>query len=223
MKPVAVVFDLYGTLLEIGSLETVVARHVADAPAFVRAWRDKQIAYAMSATLMERYEDFDAITAHALDYVLEQFAVTLSPAARAELGAAWLGVRMYPDALTALTAMRERGIHTAVFTNGTVASARTVLRSAQAHELIDTLLTVGPAQAFKPAQRVYRVVTDHFGAKPEEIVFVSSNGWDAAGASTFGLHVVWCNRSGLPAERIGAAPAHTVHSLAELPGVLHGS
>ena len=220
MRPVAVVFDLYGTLLEIGSLETVVARHVPDAAAFVRAWRDKQISYAMSATLMERYEDFDAITGHALDYVLELFGVTLAPAAREELGDAWLGVRMYPDALIALNAVCEQGIRTAVFTNGTVISARTVLRNAHAEDLIEDLLTVGPARGFKPAQRVYRIVTDHYGTKAGEIVFVSSNGWDAGGASTFGLRVVWCNRSGAPSERIGGAPAHVVHSLAELPALL---
>ena len=220
MTPAAVVFDLYGTLLEIGSLRAAAAR-VSPAPdAFVEAWREKQLAYAFAAAAMGRYEDFDRLTRHALHYVAAKFGVRIAREDLDALLGAWQKVQPYDDAIPALRELRERGTATAVLTNGTLKSARAALEHAQAFELLDAVLSVEAIETFKPDQAVYRMATRHFGVAAERLVFVSSNGWDAAGAREFGLNVVWCNRAGAPAEPFGDAPHVTIGSLADLAAAI---
>ena len=143
----------------------------------------------------------------------------LDPAARARLGEAWRHVAPHPDAAPALRALGERGVPRVVLTNGTPATAAAALANAGLAGLIDRTFSVESAGVFKPDRRVYSLVTEHYRVAPERLVFVTSNGWDATGAATFGMRVAWCNRSGAPAETFGPPPAWTIGTLDEVVGL----
>ena len=214
----AVIFDLFGTLLDISSLGATVANIIGKEKSeeLVRRWRDKQIAYAFACTLMDRYENFDAITASALDYVLAALQVDADRAARTELCDAWLALRPYPDATLALEALRSRKKRTVVLTNGTPATAKRALSNSGLDAVLDDVWSVEEVRRFKPAPEVYELANRRLGRDPSRIGFVSSNGWDATGAAAFGFRVAWCNRAGLPVETLAPPPAHVVTSLQEV-------
>ena len=216
MQPVAIVFDLFGTLLDIASLRTAAAAFTGDPAALVATWREKQLGYAFAATLMERYQDFDALTERALRFAAARHAVTLGERDIAELTAAWRTVEPYEDARPALEELRRLGLRCAILTNGTPETSRAALEHAGLADYIDVTLSVDAAREFKPSPRVYALVTDHYGVPPSDILFVTANGWDATGAAEFGLRVAWCNRTGAPAETFGAAPARVVPDLRRL-------
>jgi 2-haloacid dehalogenase len=75
---------------------------------------------------------------------------------------------------------------------------------------------------FKPDPRVYQLAADRLQSAPGRIGFVSSNGWDAAGAKAFGFTVFWVNRANAPREELGVLPDHELNSLSELPALLNG-
>jgi len=221
MKPVAVVFDLFGTLLDIASLRDAAASVAADPVAFVATWREKQIAYAFASAIMGTHEDFDAMTGHGLRFAAAKHGVNLDAAAQQRLVEAWQNVSAYPDTVSALRALRERGVRCAVLTNGTPATSAAAIANAGITDLLDVTLSVESAGVFKPDRRVYTLVTDHYGVPAGELIFVTSNGWDATGAAAFGMRVAWCNRIGAPAETFGPPPDWTIRdlqALAELAG-----
>lgn len=222
MKPGAVVLDLFGTLLDISSLATMVATFVGvpNAETLVSRWRDKQIAYAFASSLMQRYDDFDSITGRALDYALASLGLSPEPAVRERMCDGWLELRPYPDAIIALEALRSRNTRTAVLTNGTLATAKRALANSGLDRYLDDIWSVDEVGVYKPAPDVYRIATARTGLRPAEIAFVSSNGWDATGAAAFGFRVVWCNRRALPAETLPPPPAHVVTSLDALASLL---
>jgi 2-haloacid dehalogenase len=220
MKPVAVVFDLFGTLLDIASLRDAAARVAPDPAAFVATWREKQLAYAFASAIMETHEDFDAMTGHGLRYAAEKYGVALDADAQRELVAAWEHVRPYPDAVPALEALAAAGIRCSVLTNGTPATSAKAMDNAGITHFIDSTLSVESVAVFKPDRRVYALVTDHYKTTAEQTIFVTANGWDATGAAAFGLQVAWCNRLGAPAETFGPPPRWTIPGLAELPGAI---
>jgi 2-haloacid dehalogenase len=220
VAPAAVVFDLFGTLLDIASLRDAVAPAASDPAAFVTAWRDKQIAYSFASAIMGTHETFDAITEDALTYTAEKFGVTLDADARARLAGAWRLVAPYEDAAPALDDVRARGIARAVQTNGSPATAAAAMSHVGFNRLIEVTLSVESAGVFKPDRRVYELVTAHFGVEPNRLLFVTSNGWDATGAAVFGMRVAWCNRAGVPAETFGPAPEWTIGSLADLTAII---
>jgi 2-haloacid dehalogenase len=220
LQPAAIVFDLFGTLLDIASLGTAAARHTSDAAAFVATWREKQLAYAFAATIMDRYENFDALTERALRYAAARHGLTLDAHEFEALAAEWCRAQPFNDAQSALAQLRERGLRCAVLTNGTPATARAALDASGLSGSIEVTLSVESVRAYKPAARVYALATAHYAALPEQLVFVTSNGWDATGAANFGLRVVWCNRTGAPAETFGAAPYRTISGLHDLPNAL---
>jgi len=213
MKPVAVVFDLFGTLLDIASLRDAAARVTSDPVAFVATWREKQLGYAFASAIMGTHEDFDAMTGHGLRYAAAKYGVTLDAAAHAGLVAAWEAVAPYPDAVPVLEVLAASGIRCSVLTNGTPATSARAMANAGITNLIDSVLSVESAGVFKPNRRVYALVTDHYETTADQTIFVTSNGWDATGAAAFGMQVAWCNRLAAPAETFGPPPRWTISDL----------
>ncbi len=216
--PLAYIFDLYGTLVDFTTLRDPFAGHVADPETFVLHWRQKQLAYAFAATLMDRYVDFDTLTGYAYDYTASAHGMANAAALRADAIAAWSRLPPFPDVPEVLAGLRARGAQTAVLSNGTPAALACTLAAANLTAHFDAVLSVDAVRVYKPHPDVYRLATDYFATSPQRIVFVSSNGWDATGAAEFGFRVHWCNRSGVPAETFGAPPERTMASLVELLG-----
>jgi 2-haloacid dehalogenase len=216
----AVVFDAYGTLFDVAS----AAR--AEEPALgpkagplAQLWRSKQLEYTWLRSLMGRHADFRAITADALDYALEALAVD-DPPLRDRLLALYERLGAYPDARATLEGLRARGLRLAILSNGEPRMLSTAASTAGLADLLDAVLSVEDVGVFKPHPRVYTLAVDRLGVAAHEILFVSSNGWDAAGAKAFGFRVAWCNRAGQPAERLDLPPDLTIRSLDELTAAL---
>jgi 2-haloacid dehalogenase len=207
------VFDAYGTLFDVHS---AVARHAGDigpdAARLSDMWRTKQLEYTWVRSLSGRYRDFEALTQDALDYAAARCG-GLSPALRANLLAAYAELDAYPDATRTLDALRAAGAKTAILSNGTPAMLARAVASAGLADRLDAVLSVDPLRMYKTAPAAYALVEAHFGVAPAEVCFLSSNRWDIAGASAFGLRCVWVNRLGLPDEYDELAPAAAVGSL----------
>lgn len=215
-----VVFDLFGTLLDVSSLRDVVKPYANQPDTFVSTWRQKQLGYAFASTGMGCYENFNVLTGYALDYAASADGVTLTAETRRTLLLAWDEMSPYPDAVACLSRLRGAGYRCDVLTNATLPSAETALRHAGLRELIDEIHTVDRATIYKPSPQAYAVVTTFYERPASDFVFVTGNGWDATGAAAFGMRVAWCNRAHAPAETFGPVPAWTVPSLAELPGTV---
>jgi 2-haloacid dehalogenase len=216
MPLTAFAFDLYGTLVDFETLREKLVSFVPNPVAFVEAWRSKQLQYAFISTLSGRYLDFDEITARALDYTASLDALALLDSERAALVDAWSCLPAHHDVVPALAALRERGCRLAVLSNATPRAIARTLDAAGLTAAFDGTLSVDAARLYKPRPEVYQLAVDFFGLPRERIGFVTANGWDAAGAATFGLVVTWCNRAGLPDETLGGRPAHRIATLAEL-------
>jgi 2-haloacid dehalogenase len=220
LQPVrAFVFDAYGTLFDVAS---AAARHrdsLGDKHAALsQLWRQKQLEYTWLRTLMGRHADFAAVTADALDYALE--ALALPTAMRARLLEIYLRLDAYPDASATLSALRERGLKTAILSNGTPSMLETIVKEAKLEHHFDALLSIESVGRYKPVPTVYQLAVDRLGVEADRIGFVSANGWDAAGASAFGFRTVWVNRANAPLERLPAKPLAQIRQLAELSDLL---
>jgi 2-haloacid dehalogenase len=207
------VFDAYGTLFDVHS---AVARHAGEiGPEAARLsdlWRTKQLEYTWVRSLAGRYRDFEALTHDALDYAAARCG-GLSPALRDKLLAAYAVLDAYPDAAVILDALRARGARTAILSNGTPAMLDRAVNSAGLAARLDAVLSVDGLNIYKTAPGPYALIGDRFGTAPAQVCFLSSNRWDIAGATAFGLRCVWVNRLGLPDEYSELAPAAVVGSL----------
>jgi 2-haloacid dehalogenase len=220
--PIAgVVFDAYGTLFDVYAVE---ARLEALFPGKGRAisvrWRDKQIEYTRLRTLSDRYLDFWTITADALDYACEAEQAPLDAGGRDELLAIYERLPTHPEVPAALRAARDRGLPLGVLSNANETMLRKALAAAGIIDLFAHVLSVERVRKFKTAPEAYQLAPDAFGAPVERLVFVSSNGWDAAGATWFGFRALWINRAGAPLERLGVAPAGIGRTMEDVRGFL---
>jgi len=219
MSKAIAVFDAYGTLFDI---HAAIGRHRAevgaDADRVSELWRTKQLEYTWTATLAGHYADFWTLTERALAYALARYP-SVDPALAPELLEAYRNLDAFPDARAALSALKGRGVRSAILSNGTPAMLETAVGHAGLSADLDAILSVDAIGRYKPGPEVYALVTGHFRRTPAEVVFVSSNRWDVMGAATFGFRAVWVNRAGLPDEYPEAAPERVVadlHSLIEM-------
>ena len=216
----ACVFDAYGTLFDVHSAVGRSGGALGDKAAPVSTlWRQKQLEYTWLRSLMGAYADFWQLTGEGLDYALAANGVE-DPDLRQRLMDLYLGLDAYPDVPGALGSLRDAGKKTAILSNGSPDMLRAAIDSAQLGSHLDAALSVHELRIFKPDPRVYQLAVDRLGVEAARICFVSTNGWDAAGAAYFGFQVAWLNRFGQQPERLPGPPAAVIETLAELPDLL---
>jgi 2-haloacid dehalogenase len=208
------VFDAYGTLFDVHSVVEAGAAITADPGALSTLWRQKQLEYTWLRSLMGRYEDFWAVTEAALRYAVRRLELRASEAQIRSLMDAYLHLACFPDVHDALTRLaRPR----AILSNGAPAMLAAVVRSSGLGPLLEHVISVDRVRIYKPAAAVYALGPETLGIPAGELLFVSSNAWDVAGAKSFGYRVVWCNRLRAPEEELGVRADYTITTLTELP------
>ena len=214
-----IVFDAYGTLFDFNA---AIARHRAaagpDADRFSELWRQKQLEYTWTHTLAGRYVEFWVLTQRALDYTFARLP-SVDRKLRGDLLDAYLKLDAFPDARKVLRELKARGERTAILSNGSPAMLASAVEAAGIKADLDAVLSVDTVKMFKPRPEVYALVTKAFSVTPAEVVFVSSNRWDAMGATAFGFRSVWVNRAKMPDEYPDSPPLAVVNDLSGLLSV----
>jgi 2-haloacid dehalogenase len=214
----AVVFDAYGTLFDVHS---AVMRHAAaigpDARALSELWRAKQLEYTWVRSLIGRYRDFWALTEEALDFALARYP-TVEMAMRDALLDAYRKLAVYPEVGVTLAGLRAKGLRTAILSNGSPDMLDMAVQSSGIAPLLDAVLSVHSLGHFKPPVGAYRPVQAALGVMPAQVLFVSSNRWDVAGAAAFGFRCAWVNRAGMPDEYDDMLPVGMIGDLSGLLG-----
>ena len=224
----AVLFDAYGTLFDVHSVAHLGEQlFPGQGEALSQLWRDKQIEYTrlltMSAPGGNRYRPFWDVTQAALRYALRRLGLrpddeAAATALETRLMNQYRALTAFPEVREVLSGLRAAGLVTGILSNGDPAMLGIAVRSAGLDNLIDPLLSVEPVRAFKTDARAYALGPQALGLPARDILFVSSNGWDAIGATWYGYTTLWVNRAGLPLDPLGTEPTRIGRSLADVLG-----
>jgi len=219
----AVAFDAYGTLFDVHAPAARLADELGPAASAIsELWRQKQLQYTWLRSLMGAYADFWRVTQDALDYALGAQGIC-DANLRERLLSLYRELEAYADAAPALSKLRERGIVTAILSNGDTGMLESAISHAGLGACLDHVLSVDAVGIYKPDPRTYQLAVDRFGVPANEIGFVSANAWDVAGAAYFGLAVCHLNRFSQPVEHLPAKPLAVINGLSELPGLVAAS
>jgi len=216
--PKAFIFDAYGTLFDVHSVVEAGRALTRDPQALSLLWRQKQLEYTWLRTLMGRYEDFWAVTEAALRFALGRLGIAAGDEAVARLMDAYLSLATFPDVAGALAGLA--GTPLGILSNGSPRMLDAAVRSSGLAGTFRHVLSVDAVRAYKPSPTVYELGPRAFGVPAGDILFVSSNAWDVAGAKAFGYRTCWCNRLAAPMDRLGVSPDFEVRTLDEIPGKL---
>ena len=242
----AVVFDAYGTLYDIQSVAAVTEEAFPGYGEIItQIWRIKQLEYTWLRSLMRRYEDLSVITRDSLVYTLNVLGLKHDGVAFERIMDKYLHLDLYPDAMAALAAMKDRKL--AILSNGSTDMLDALVRNSGLDRVLDATISIDSKKIFKPAPEAYSLIEARLGVAPAEVLFVSSNPWDACGAKAVGLNVAWiervtpeamalaCVKSDLvtpltlfkalrtQVDELGVTPDHRIHALSELPKLVAAS
>lgn len=213
----ALVFDAYGTLFDVHSvIQRCESFWPGKGQALSSLWRAKQLEYTWQRSLMQRYAPFSQVTREALAYACEALGLQLTVTQMEALMGEYQMLSVYPDVASSLEKLS--GHKTAILTNGSPDMIEPLVK--QSGLRFDAVLSVDAVKVFKPAPQVYELASTQLTVPANRIGFVSSNGWDALGAKSFGFTVYWINRAGAPVDRLGFKPDAVLKSLGDLPEVL---
>jgi 2-haloacid dehalogenase len=209
----AYVFDAYGTLFDVNSAVMRHEREIGpEARAFSALWRQKQLEYSWVLSLAGRFCDFWTLTERALDYAFASYP-GIDKGLRDRLLAAYRSLDAYPEVPGALRRLKAGEYRTAILSNGEPKMLADAVASAGIGDLLDHLFSVSSVEVYKTDARAYAQLLAPLAAKPPEIAFISSNRWDVAGATAFGLTPIWVNRAGAPDEYPDLAPVAVLRNL----------
>jgi 2-haloacid dehalogenase len=216
----AILFDVYGTLLDVHSAIAREGKELgASADAMSRLWRQKQLEYTWVWSLRGAYRSFRALTEDGLDFALAAHGVE-SGALRERLLLAYEQLDAFPEVAGALQVLQRQGLRMAALSNGDPDMLENGLRAAGIRDALEAVLSVAPLRIFKPDAQVYERGRAWAAARPDEIAFVSANAWDAGGAAAFGFRTFWINRAGATPDALGYQPAAVLTKFSDLPDLL---
>jgi len=216
--PKAYVFDAYGTLFDVHSVIEAGRALTPDPQALSTLWRQKQLEYTWLCSLMGRYENFWAVTEHALRFALRRLGIAASEADLRTLMDAYLSLACFPEVTSALGRLAGKSL--GILSNGSPRMLQAAVQSSGLARVFRHVLSVDAVKIYKPSPRVYELGPRALGLPAAKILFVSSNAWDVAGAKAFGYRTCWCNRAGAPMEVLGAMPDLEVARLDQIPELM---
>lgn len=241
-----IVFDAYGTLYDIQSVAGVTeAAFPGHGELITQIWRLKQLEYTWLRSLMGRFVDFWEISRESLAYTLDGLGLRYSAAVFERIMDKYLHLDLYPDAAPALAALRGRRL--AILSNGSQNMLDTLVRNSGLDSVLDATLSIDTQKIFKPSPRAYELIERRVGTDLGDVLFVSSNAFDACGAKSHGLKVAWIERVSAEAlrheiqaaspvgpvtifklmrarmENFGLEPDYRIRSLSDLPGLLRAA
>ena len=239
----AVVFDAYGTLYDIQSVAEVTEEAFPGYGEIItQVWRIKQLEYTWLRSLMRSYRDFSVITRESLAYTLRVLGLEYDSGTFERIIEKYLHLDLYPDAAATLAALS--GCKLAILSNGSTGMLGALVRNSGLDRVLDATISVDSKKIFKPAPEAYSLIESVLGVSPAEVLFISSNPWDACGAKAFGLNVAWIERVTPEAmalacvkndvvtpltlfkairtqmDELGIEPDYRIHALSELPGLV---
>ena len=239
----AVVFDAYGPLYDIQSVAAITEEAFPGYGEIItQIWRIKQLEYTWLRSLMRRYEDFSVITRDSLAYTIRVLGLKHDAATFERIMGKYLHLDLYPDALVTLAALKGRKL--AILSNGSTGMLNALVRNSGLDRVLDATISIDSQRIFKPAPDAYALIEATLRVPPAEVLFVSSNPWDACGAKAFGLNVAWIERVTPEAmalacvksdvvppltmfkairtqmDELGIQPDYRIHALSELPHLI---
>jgi 2-haloacid dehalogenase len=223
-----IAFDAYGTLFDVYSMgELAEELFPGHGQAFSVMWRDRQIEYTRLVTMSDpnpagsrHYLPFWELTLRSLHYVSKRMGFNLTPDNEKRLMDQYAKLTAFEDSLTVVKTIKEKGISTAILSNGSREMLATVVEANGLRPYLDKVVTVEDVRLFKTAPQAYELLLKVFPVRKEEILFVSSNAWDALAAKWYGFDVFWVNRLGHPFEEIGEKPNYEGTSLGKVLEVI---
>ncbi|WP_119353561.1 haloacid dehalogenase type II [Azohydromonas sediminis] len=207
-SPRAVLFDAYGTLFDVYSVALLAEQlFPGRGDALAALWRDKQIEYTRLVSMSGRYRPFWDLTRAGLRFAAQRLGLTLARDAEDRLMNQYRHLSAFPENLDVLRTLAARGVRTGVLSNGDPEMLAVAVKSAGFAGLLDPVLSVHATQRYKTDPAAYALGPQALGLPARQILFVSSNGWDAIGATWYGYTTLWVNRGGQPLEALGTEPA----------------
>ncbi|MEM6887286.1 MAG: haloacid dehalogenase type II [Pseudomonadota bacterium] len=217
------IFDAYGTLFDVAAAARQAAREAKYVairetwPQLADHWRQKQLQYTWLRAIAGAHADFWKVTQDGLDWALEKCGHANDPALRERLLALYWELQAYPEVPKMLAALKAGGMQTAILSNGSPHMLEGAVNSAGIGAFLDDTLSVETVGIFKPDARVYDLVAKRFGCDKDDVLFVSSNGWDAGCATGYGFDTAWVNRAEEPVDRLPWRPRHILSDLTGIP------
>ncbi len=213
----ALAFDAYGTLFDVNSVSSLAEQlYPGRGTELSTLWRQKQLEYSWLRTMSGRYKPFWDITRDALRFSARRLSLALGTDAETSLMNQYASLSAFPENLPALRALKRKGLPLAILTNGNRAMIEVSVRSAGMQDLFDHVLSSESVGCFKTVPAIYDLGPKALGVPAAQILFVSSNAWDAVAATWYGYTTFWINRSGMPPEELDTQPTATGHRLTDV-------
>ena len=223
MRITTCVFDAYGTLFDVAAAARLAAQDDAQNafaqhwPKLAEIWRAKQLQYTWLRAITGAHTNFWNVTQDGLDFALESLGLHQNDALRTRLLQLYWELPAYPEVPKILKDLKSLGLNTAILSNGSPDMLNGAVQSAGLEADLDAVLSVESTGIFKPDTSVYDLVGKEFYSPKDEVLFVSSNGWDAAAASGYGFCTVWVNRAEDPLDRLPWKPQYIAQDLTMVP------
>lgn len=191
-----IAFDAFGTLF---NLDHSLVKNLNVEPILNYA-RQKQLEYTWLYSILDRYIPFNELTNNVLLDGIKKYDGNIEWLD--SLSQLYFNPSCYQDVKSGLRDLRKSNCKLGILSNGTSTMLHSGIKKNNLEDLFDFVCSADTTKVFKPSMKVYQLIINLHKVEKEEVLFVSSNQWDIAGALKFGFSCAWLNRKREHAESI---------------------
>jgi 2-haloacid dehalogenase len=210
-----IVFDVNGTLLDLSVLDVHFA-HIFSHPSVREEWFHTLERLWIVTIITNTYEEFNKLAKAALAMTAQKWKVALPDEEQAAIAAKMKALPPFPEVSEGLRMLKEANFRLAALTNGSLASAKVLLKGAGLSEYFEQVYSVEQVKRYKPAPEPYQFAASGMGVPLPEMTMVAAHSWDIAGAKAAGCRAAFLARPGKVLNPLGPAPEWEAADLKEL-------
>ena len=194
-RPQVIILDIIETLLDIEGIKGMVAKLLNNRQDLSNAWFANILLYAQVDTVRDDYHDFWKIACASFEMIAQSNHIDYDANTAFELIKGINQSPAHPDVADALASLKSAGYKLVTFTNASKAGIYIQLSSNHLDQYIDQSLSTDDIGYFKPHPHTYIMTAKMLEVEPQDCLFITSHGWDIAGAAKVGMHTAFLHRN----------------------------
>jgi 2-haloacid dehalogenase len=192
-RPKCILFDVYETILDLSDVQQRVNSFLNSNKGY-KLWFGLFMQYCFVCNSTNRYQPFADIAKATMTLAANMLGVQLTENKQEEI--LWLlkHLPLKADVQESLSLLSDEGFELAALTNSPMSTVAERMQPTGLISYFQFVMSAEELKKYKPAVEVFEKAVQKSGFSANQVLMVSSHGWDLIGAHSAGLQTAYVGK-----------------------------
>ena len=219
IRPKVILFDVYGTLLDMRDVENRLNR-ILDSKRGYLIWFEMFMQYCFVDNCTDQFNDFNAIAEATMHMTARALGGEIDSDQIRSVLDLLKQVPLHEGMQAGFSELVQHDYRIAALTNSSEKIIKERMERTGLISYFEMVLSAEHVKKYKPCIEVYQWAARQLRVAQQEVLLVTSHGWDIAGAANAGMLTAYMNRGHEVLYPLAPKPHFSCESIPELLSLL---